>query len=87
MDTIKLSRFQKKALLAIIASTGLREDLRRNYQSSELCQVWTSDHIRKFRIDELREIGLIRWEQVNGWVVTKPGMYALVKNSKQPKLA
>ena len=82
MNFIKLSRFQKKALLAIIASTGLREDLRRGYQTSELHRVWTSHHTREHRINELREIGLIRWEQVNGWVVTGPGMHTLALNSK-----
>ena len=82
MNFIKLSRFQKKALLAIIASTGYREELRREYQARELRFVWTSDRVRTHRLKELREIGLIRWEQVNGWVVTGPGMRTLALNFK-----
>ena len=82
MNFIKLSRFQKKALHAIIASTGVHDDLRRGYQARELRFVWTSDRTRTHRIKELREIGLIRWEQVNGWVVTGPGMRTLALNYK-----
>lgn len=82
MTPTKLSRFQRKALVSILASTGVREDLCLQYQNSGFAAIWTGYQLRKKRIAELREMGFIRWEYptetASGrWVLTRPGYTAL----------
>jgi hypothetical protein len=80
---IKLNRYQTAALKAIFASEGIREDIRLTFQGNELAKIWPRYQLRKKRVAELREMGLIRWEYptetASGrWVLTRPGTTRLL---------
>ncbi len=82
MNFPKLSRFQRKALAAVMASEGIRDDFRSEYVGREFAFIWRSYQLRKKRVAELREMGFIRWEYptetaCGRWVLTRPGRTVL----------